>query len=140
MSDHTPHPVDALPRTPDRERPRTQARTVLLAALGLLTALAFAVAPGTAQAAEAATGARPGAAATGAEALVTCNYRATVRVNVHATRNRESSILSSWPAGTVFYGAPCTNVAGGNYGSCGTGNLWKAIGTGWVATKCLVRV
>jgi uncharacterized membrane protein len=83
-----------------------------------------------------------GADTTAAGPLVTCNYRVwwSGGVNIHARKDRSSPRLRHVPANTVIYGAPCTNSTGGNYGSCGTGNLWKAIGGGWVATKCLRRV
>lgn len=83
-----------------------------------------------------------GAGTTAAESLATCNYRVwwSGGINIYARKDRSSPILRHFPPSTVFYGAPCTNSRGGNYGSCGTGNLWKAIGGGWVATKCLRRV
>jgi hypothetical protein len=83
-----------------------------------------------------------GADTTAAEPLVTCNYRVwwSGGINIHARKDRRSAILRHFPVNTVFYGAPCTNSRGGRYGSCGADNLWKAIGGGWVATKCLRRV
>lgn len=89
---------------------------------------------------------QPGIDTTDATPRATCNYLVWwgAGVNIHAERDRESRIIYHLGQNTVLYGQRCDNREGGNYGSCGTGYLWKAVtyGTaaGWVATKCLVRV
>jgi hypothetical protein len=69
-----------------------------------------------------------------------CNYRvwAAEGVNIHRSPDRSSAIVGHRPLNYVFRNITCANTVGGNYGSCGTGNLWKSLGNSYVATKCLV--
>ncbi|MGH8878689.1 MAG: hypothetical protein ACRD0P_15335 [Stackebrandtia sp.] len=77
-----------------------------------------------------------------AASVATCNYFVwpAEGVNQHERPDRESKIIHHYNQGETINGAPCTNVDGGRYASCGTGNLWKSWGGFWLPTKCLKRV
>ncbi|MFI0357077.1 hypothetical protein [Actinomadura sp. 9N407] len=141
MSSTSPGFADARSQPSQRGRLQQQRATAaLVALLGFLVALALVATPGTARASQAANGTQAGAAMTAAELQATCDYMAKEAVNVHVRPDRSSGIIRSYPRGHRFTNASCGNTTGGNYASCGGGNLWKPLAGGWVATKCLVRL
>ncbi|KFU82062.1 hypothetical protein SAMN04489729_1576 [Amycolatopsis lurida] len=109
--------------------------SMLIAALGFSTSAAFAAAS---PAVPDKTVVQVGVA--DVEPQATCSYRTKQAINIHSRPDRSSSIAGTLGSGAYIYNVTCDNVVGGNYSSCGGGNLWKYIGSGWVATKCLVRL
>ena len=74
------------------------------------------------------------------EPQATCSYRTKQAINIHSRPDRSSPSVGTLGSGAYIYNVTCENIVAGNYVSCGGGNKWKYIGSGWVATSCLVRL
>jgi hypothetical protein len=120
------------------------------AGLGLATAMLAAGLAVSAPTASSAANPHDGREGTGLQLLrtgtvgpqQTCNYVVSWPrgVNVHRYKNRESKVVRHYKYGKTLGPLPCGNERGGNYGSCGKGNLWKQDRGGFLPTKCLRRL
>lgn len=106
--------------------------SVLIAALGFSTSAAFAaVSPVVPDKAVVQVGVAD------VEPQANCSYRTKQAINIHSRPDRSSPGVGTLGSGAYIYNVTCSDVEGGNYGSCGGGNRWKYIGSGWVAARCL---
>lgn len=119
-------------------------KRIFIAFAVMIAALGFGVSSASAESSPAASdafGVQLVGAGTTEAGVLACDYRvwALDGVNAHRSRDRSSPIVKHYPHNHVFRGITCEDTAGGNYGSCGTGFLWKSLGNSYVASKCLAR-
>jgi hypothetical protein len=117
------------------------------AALATTLAAVTLALPATAAQASEGAGRQP-VAATGAEPAATCHYRVNHTGGIRVYKQRAvGAAWSSFANGATFY-STCSNAGGAFYTDCPgplISSQWKTINlgsgrTGYVKTKCLVRI